>query len=253
MIGKQKIDDCLTTKNGHLLVDQLDVIDLVNQFGSPLFVISENQLRRNIKSFQDGFQKGWTDGPVKILPATKANWILAVQKIIASEGCGCDIYSPGELDIALRAGFDPQYISVNGIPKYEDHIYNAIKHGAQITIDGDEEIDIVERGVQELGLTAKVRLRLKPALSGFTRHSDFTADGLVSTDIAAFSYKNGLSFEQSVAIGKRIMKNDSIELKGFHEHHGRHDSSTGYWKEQMRAYAKEIGKVSRALGGYQPQ
>jgi diaminopimelate decarboxylase len=253
MIGKQIIDDCLSTRNGHLFVEQCDVMDLVDKFGSPLFVISENQLRRNIRRYQNGFQKGWTDGPVKILPAAKANWILAVQKIIASEGCGCDIYSPGEFDIALRAEFDPQYISVNGVPKDEDHIYNAIKHGARITIDGAEEIDIVEKGTRELGKTAKVRLRLKPALPNCTRHSDFAPQGLVSTDIAAMAYKGGLAFDQVVSIGKRIMKSDRVELTGFHEHHGRHDPSTDYWKEQMRMYAREIGKVCSALGGYQPQ
>ena len=252
MIGKQIIDDCLSTKNGHLFMDEYDVMNLINKFGSPLFVISENQLRRNIKRFQNGFQKGWTDGPVKILPAAKANWILAVQKIIASEGCGCDIYSPGEFDIALRAEFDPQHISVNGVPKDEAHIYNAIKHGARITIDGVEEIDFVEKGARELGVVAKVRLRLKPALPGFTRHSDFAANGLVSTDIAAMAYKGGLPFDQVVAIGKRIMKSRLVELTGFHQHHGRHDRSTDYWEEQMRAYAAEIGKVCNALGGFQP-
>lgn len=253
MIGKEIIDDCLSTNNGHLFMDQCDVIDLVERYGSPLFVISESQLRRNIRRFQEGFQKGWTDGPVKVLPAAKANWILAVQKIIAGEGCGCDIYSPGELDIALRAEFDPQYISVNGVPKDRDHIYNAIRHGARITLDGPEEIDLVEKGAQELGIKARVRLRLKPPLPGFTRHSDFAAQGLVSTDIAVVAYKGGLPFDQVVAIGKRIMKSEHIELTGFHQHHGRHDRSTAFWKEQMRTYAREMGKVCKALGGFQPK
>ena len=87
------IDDCLSTRNRHLFVEECNTLDLVKKFGSPLFILSENQIRRNIRRFQKAFQQGWPDGPVKVLPAAKANWISAVQRIIADEGCGCDIYS----------------------------------------------------------------------------------------------------------------------------------------------------------------
>jgi diaminopimelate decarboxylase len=92
---------------------------------------------------------------VKVLPAAKANWALAVQRILADEGCGCDVYSPGELNAALDAGVDPQFISVNGVPKDEAHIYRSIQAGARLTIDSVEEVDVIEKAAHELGLTAK--------------------------------------------------------------------------------------------------
>jgi diaminopimelate decarboxylase len=247
------IDDCLSTRNGHLFIEECDTIDLIQRFGSPLFVLSENQIRRNVHRFQEAFKRGWPDGPVKILPAAKANWILAVQRILADEGCGCDVYSPGELTVALNAGFDPQFISVNGVPKDKDHIYRSIEEGVRITIDSVEEVDFIEKAASGLNRVANVRLRLKPAISGFVGHTDFVAEGLVPTDIAAMVYKGGLSFEQIMAIGPRILKMKNVALVGFHEHHGRHDPSTRYWKEQMKAFAREIGRVCQALGGYQPQ
>jgi len=247
-----RIDDCLSTRNGHLFIEQCDVIDIVNELGSPLFVISEDQLRRNIRRFQSGFEKGWTDGPVKIMPAAKANWISAVQKIIAGEGCGCDIYSPGELSVALNAGFDPQYISVNGVPKDKEHIVRSIKEGARVTIDSTEEIDVVEKAAGELNKTAYVRLRLKPAISGFISHTDFSPTGYIPTDIACFAYKGGLALDQVISIGKRILKMNNVKLVGFHEHHGRHSRTTRFWEEQMKAYARDIGVVCDALGGFQP-
>lgn len=253
MIALTRIDDCLSTRNGHLFIEECDAVDLVQRFGSPLFVLSENQIRRNVRRFQEAFKRGWSEGPLKVLPAAKANWIFAVQRILADEGCGCDIYSPGELTVALRAGFDPQSISVNGVPKDEDHIYRSIKEGARITIDSVEEIDQIEKAAGELNRIAQVRLRLKPAISGFIDHSDFVAEGLVPTDIAAMVYKGGLSFEQIMAIGPRILKMENVELVGFHEHHGRHDRSTRYWEEQMRGFAREVGRVCQALGGFQPQ
>ena len=104
MTTTRKIDECLSTRDGHLWIEECDTIDLVDRFGSPLFVLSENQIRRNVRRFQKSFQRGWPHGPVKVLPAAKANWISAVQRILADEGCGCDIYSPGELSVALSAG-----------------------------------------------------------------------------------------------------------------------------------------------------
>ncbi|HET7088674.1 MAG TPA: hypothetical protein VFL17_08500, partial [Anaerolineae bacterium] len=54
-------------------------------------------------------------------------------------------------------------------------------------------------------------------------------------------------------IGPRLLQMRNVELVGFHQHHGRHDPSTRYWEEQMRAFAREMGRVCQALGGYQPQ
>ncbi len=253
MAGKEKIDDCLTIRNGHLFIEECDTIDLVNKYGSPIFVVSEDQLRRNIRRYKKSFEAGWTEGPVKVMPAAKASWSHAIQKIIAEEGCGCDIYSPGELAVALDSGFDPQFISVNGVPKDDAHIENAIQKGARITLDGIEEIDVVERAANTLNKTAMVRLRIRPTISGFQKFTHFNPTGPVATDIAAMSYKGGMMYTQAIEIGKRIMKMKNVELVGFHEHHGRHHQSTRYWVEQMKSYAEEMGYVCKALGGYQPR
>jgi diaminopimelate decarboxylase len=60
-------------------------------------------------------------------------------------------------------------------------------------------------------------------------------------------------YTQAIEVGKRIMKMKNVELVGFHEHHGRHHQSTRFWKEQMKSYAREMGYVCKALGGYQPR
>jgi len=53
-----RLDDCLSTRGGHLFVEECDTIDLIREFGSPLFVVSEDQLRRNVRAFQTSFQRG---------------------------------------------------------------------------------------------------------------------------------------------------------------------------------------------------
>ncbi len=252
MASHKRIDECLSTRDGHLFVEECDTVELIQRFGSPLFLMSEDQLRRNVRRFQSAFQKGWPEGPVKVLPAAKANWIPAVQRILADEGCGCDVYSPGELTVALGAGFDPQFISVNGVPKDEAHIYRSVQAGVRLTIDSVEEVDLIEKAANELGREAKVRLRLKPPISGFVERTDFVAEGLVPTDVAAMVYKGGLSFEEVIAVGRKIQGMNQVKLVGLHEHHGRHRPSLRYWQEQMKAFAQEAGKVCQALGGFQP-
>ncbi len=253
MAGESRLDECLSTRGGRLYVEESDALQLLDRFGSPLFVLSEDQLRRNVRRFQQTFQAGWPDGSVKVLPAAKANWISAVQRILAEEGCGCDVYSAGELTVALDAGFDHDLISVNGVPKDPSHIVRAISEGVRITIDSIEEVAVIERAASELDVTARVRLRLKPAMPGFTDHSDFVAEGLVPTDLAALAYKGGLPFDDVVEIGRRILAMPGVELVGFHQHHGRHHRSTRYWREQMRTFAAEIARVCEALGGYRPE
>ncbi len=253
MSARTAIDDCLSDVNGTLHVEGLSATELVARFGSPLFVVSEDQVRRNVRRFQRAFGEGWTPGPVKILPALKANWNLAVQRVLAEEGCGADIYSAGELEIALRAGMDPQFISVNGVPKDKEHIRSALEAGARLTIDSLEDVRFLEEVAPGLSRRAYVRLRLRPAISTFRGTSDFVPEGPMPADLAALGYKGGLSFDEVVEAGRRVLKIDNVELVGFHQHHGRHAPTTAWWRAQMLAYAGEMGRVSEALGGFQPK
>ncbi len=249
----RRIDECLSVRAGQLYIEDCNTLELLREFGSPLFVFSEDQLRRNVRRFQAAFSAGWPDGPVVVMPAAKANWLAAIQRVLAGEGCGCDIYSAGELTMALQAGCPPHLISVNGVPKDEDHIRRSIAAGCRITIDSLEEVELIEHAAAGLGVTAHVRLRLKPVLSDFIEHSDFVAEGLVPTDLATIAYKGGLTFEQVMAVGPRLLQSPHVKLVGFHQHHGRHNRSVRYWEAQMTAYAAEIARVCAALGGYQPQ
>ena len=252
MAEPSRLDDCLSTRDGRLFIEGCGAVDLVKRFGSPLFVLSEDQLRRNLRRFREAFQKGWPHGPVQLLPAAKANWLPAVLRIVASEGCGCDIYSPGELSAALAAGIDPERISVNGTPKDEAHVRRTVESGARLTIDGVEEVDFLEKVVRDAGRTARVRLRLKPAFD-YGRHSDWVPEGLFPTDLSALVYKAALSLDELLAVARRLRAIPGVEIVGFHQHHGRHDSSLAFWKAQMEAYARDMALVCRELGGLKPR
>ncbi len=119
------IDSCLSTRKSHLYIEDCDTVDLVEKYGSPLFVFSECQLRQNVRQFHDAFARNWPEGKVEALQAIKANWIIALRKILSDKGAGADVYSYGELQAALQGDVKPEMISVNGGGKQEDLIRRA--------------------------------------------------------------------------------------------------------------------------------
>ena len=76
--------------------------------------MSEDQLRRNVRAFQAEFRRGWPDGQVVVMPSIKANYGLALRRILTEEGAGCDTFGAGELQAALSTGVPPDLISFNG-------------------------------------------------------------------------------------------------------------------------------------------
>src|SRR5439155_132142 len=80
---------------------------------------------------------------VNVLPSIKANFVLALRRILTQEGMGCDTFGPGELEAALRSGVRPELISVNGSVKDAALIERAVSAGARITLDSAREVDLV--------------------------------------------------------------------------------------------------------------
>src|SRR5689334_16142576 len=138
-----RIDDCLSIREGHLWVEECDAVDLARRFGTPLYVVSEDQLRRNARRIGAAFAAGWPDGPVSLLPSLKANLSLALRAVLNSEGLGADTFGPGELHAALTAGTTPEMISVNGSVKDAELVRRAFAAGARVAADRPGRVGVV--------------------------------------------------------------------------------------------------------------
>ena len=247
-----QIDECLTTRDGRLFIEGCDTIGLARRFGTPLFVISENQLRRNTRRFQQAFAEAWPDGAVEVLPAIKANWILATRLILSQEGAGADIYSEGELQAALNAGVAPGKISVNGGGKPDALIEKCVRAGVRITVEDLDEPGRIDRIALRLGTRARIRCRVKPSFPNLWRPTDF-AQEKVSIDLGLQTYKSGIPAQYLPELGREVLQRANLDMVGIHFHAGRHHASLWYWRGLMKRYARLTAELAREWGGWRPR
>ncbi len=128
-------------ERGHIEVGGCDTIDLAREFGTPAYVVAEEDLRARARAFlQAGRDAGHEN--FQVVFASKAFPCTAVLNLFAQEGLWCDVASGGELHLALHAGFPPERILMHGNAKSEAELQMAIEHGiGLIAIDNFDEID----------------------------------------------------------------------------------------------------------------
>lgn len=250
--GSTRIDESLSLRDGRLHVEELDVSELARAFGTPLYVLSEDQLRRNVRTFVAAFGRGWPEGVVRILPSIKANNALALWRILGREGVGCDTFGPGELDAALTSGIRPDWISVNGSVKDTDLIERAVAVGAKITLDAARELDLVLTAARTLGRRATVRFRVRPDYEDLTQPSDLAHEEVPIRAVAR-AYKPGIPTEELIPLGRRALASDLLDVAGVHVHLGRHRRELDMWRGMVRSYVRLIARISKAWDGWRPR
>lgn len=244
-------DDCLSIREGRLFIEDVDLGELAARNGTPLYVVSERQLRQNARATIRAFSQRWAEGPVLVMPSIKANLSLALRHILTEEGTGCDTFGSGELDAALRAGVNPDWISVNGATKGVELIERAIVAGARITLDSIAELELVREAAARLGAVAKARLRLRPWLD-IDDPTELLAEG-TSIRIATQRYKPGIPTEQVLAIPREVVEAPELELRGVMTHIGRQGREPRIWAEEARWVAEMVGRLSEQWGGWRPR
>jgi diaminopimelate decarboxylase len=247
----ERIDDCLSVRDGHLFVEGCDTLEIAERFGTPVYVMSENQLRRNARRIVEAFSSRWREGEVRVLGSIKANFTLAVRAVLTSEGLGCDTFGPGELEAALRTGVDPALISVNGTAKSEALIERAVGSGARITLDSVREIDLVRDIARHLGRRAIVRFRLRPDYAELERPSEFVDDD-VSIRSFASTYKPGIPTDDLLERGREALAAEELDVRGVMAHLGRHHHDPDGWRGMVRGFVATLAELSKAWDGWTP-
>lgn len=144
-----------------------DVMTLVEQFGSPLYIVDELTLRTACRQYRDAFAR-YYKGESLVLYASKAWNCLAVCAIAASEGLGIDVVSGGELYTALSAGVSADKLYFHGNNKSRAELEQGIESGCTIVVDNWLELHTLGDMATEAAQPIRIMLRLTPGIECHT-------------------------------------------------------------------------------------
>jgi len=195
------IDDKLHCEN-------VNLVDLANEFGTPLFVYSKNFLVDRYKELSDAF----SSINHRIYFASKANFNLSVIKTFYELGSGIDVNSAGEFFRALRAGVNPKDMLLTGVGKTDAEIRLGLEKGVLvIKAESLEEVYVIDGIAKEIGVVASVAIRVNPDVDAQTHP-------YISTGLA--ENKFGIDSVYAYDMFVECSKLDNINLTGIDMHIG---------------------------------
>lgn len=210
--------DSLTVDDvGTLHVDGCSASELLQEYGSPLFVLSERTLRENYRRVAAAFCERWP-AAINVMYAIKANNDLAVRAIFNEEGAGGDCFSVGEIHATFTAGADARLIVLNGPNKSQEALVEAVRRGMCINLDSLEELEQLRVIARSEGTVCRVAIRLR------LQSTDFdvaVSQGLPDINAVLRGRENGLSLDAAVDMVRRVLRCDVLHLDGYHFHLGR--------------------------------
>ncbi len=203
----------IVNSSDHLEIGGCDVVELVQQYGSPLYILDEASLRTSCQQYRDAFTKHY-QGQSQVLYASKAWSCLAVCAIVGSEGLGIDVVSAGEILTALRAGVPSSLIYFHGNNKSVDELSYALESGCTIVVDNWHELKNLDNLAREQSLAdstaPRIMLRLTPGIECHTH--EYIQTGHIDS-------KFGFDPNEIEAVFAFVAKS-SLNCIGIHAHIG---------------------------------
>jgi len=184
-------------------IDDVPVADLIEKYGSPVFVISERTIRKNIRKARKAFETRYPK--VQFAWSYKTNYMDAVCRTFHQEGSWAEVVSGFEYDKALNNGVDGSKIIFNGPDKSDKDLQKAIQNNSIIHIDHLDEFYAIKEITSTLNIAAKVAIRVNMDTGIYPMWDRF-----------GFNYENGQAWD----VLNKIMRSENMDLVGLHTHIG---------------------------------
>ena len=227
-------------QNGHLMIGGCDTVELAKKFGTPLYVIDEQQVRENCRLFKDSIEKNYKKGMVVF--ASKALNCLEMCRIVKQEGLGLDVVSGGELYTAIKAGFPSEHIFFHGNNKTTDELEMALEENVgRIIVDNIFELEELDELARKMNKTAKIMFRIKPGIDAHTH--DFIRTGQIDSKFG-FALENGEAFDAV----RRAAALQNVKLMGLHCHIGSQIFDNRPFVEAAEVMLNFYLKIKKELG-----
>ncbi len=228
-----KINSC-----GNLEIGGCDVVELVNEYSTPLYVIDEKTLRQICNDYKDAFKKY---PKTHIMYASKALCNKAIAKIVDSECLGFDTVSSGEIYTVYKAGVDMSKVLFNGNNKSYDELTLALELGVgRISVDNFFELALLNEIAEANGKNVDILLRITPGIECHTH--EYIQTGHLDS-------KFGFDLTQiDEAIELILSEYKNLKLHGLHAHIGSQIFETSIFSDEIEILAKEISRLDRKFG-----
>ncbi len=200
-------------EKGHLTIGKNDAVELAAEFGTPLYVMDEDLIRKNCRMYKDAMDE-YYGGRGTVLYANKAFCSLFTCKIAKEEGLGLDVVSGGELYTAIKADFPMEKICFHGNNKTHDELVMAVENNiGHVVVDNIYELEMLNEIAKEQGKVQKIMFRIKPGIDAHT-HS-FVQTGQIDSKFGV-ALENGEAFD----IIEHALKLENVKVTGVHCHIG---------------------------------
>ena len=234
-LGTQRINE-----QGHLEIGGCDAVELAAEFGTPLYVMDEADIRGKMRAIKSAFQAQGVE--TEIIYASKAFSCLAIARIADEEGLMIDVASAGELFTALRADFPAERIIFHGNNKSQEELEMAVQAGiGRFVVDNERELEMLNAICGESGVTQKIALRLTPAVDPHTHRLIQTgrADTKFGFNIVGGMARRGV---------ERALEMENLELVGLSSHIGSQILEADFFKMGARLMCEFLSEIKTELG-----
>ncbi len=225
------IKDHLEIRNNHLIIGKADTTELAEQFGTPLYITNETRVVENFSAYRNAFPDA------DIFYAAKANGSFAILRILARQGAGADIFSYGELYMALLAGIQKEKILFNGNSKTDFELQKAVELGIKVSVDSHDELHTLSEIAEKAGKTANIAFRVNPDVSTKTHPK-------ISTGLRTSKF--GIPAEEVVGIYRKAAELPGISPCGIHCHIGSQILDIGPFIETTQKMMDLVEQVTEA-------
>ncbi len=226
---------------GDLTIGGVDTVELAKEYGTPLYVMDEQMVRKTLRRFHDSMNK-YYNGKGEVHYASKAFSCMEMCRIVASEGDGLDAVSIGELYTAYKAGFPMEKVGFHGNNKTDEELRFALEKGVgHIIVDNISELHRLEDIAAEMNVKPNIMFRIKPGIDAHTH--DFVKTGQIDSKFG-FALETGEAFEAV----KEAVNCKNVKLYGLHCHIGSQIFDIEPFEEAAKVMLAFIAKIKNELG-----
>ncbi len=226
---------------GHLTIAGQDAVSLTEEYGSPLMVLDEDRVREHCRTYVESVKKYLPAGSMPLY-AGKAFCFKSLYRIIADEGMGADVVSPGEVYTVSAADFPMEHVYFHGNNKTDADIAFAMEKRLGVFVaDNRDELVSIDRIARENGITQRVLLRLTPGIDPHTHAK-------INTGRVDSKFGTAIETGQAMQLIEFAMSLRNIRVEGFHCHIGSQIFDSAPFCDAADIMLHFIAEVKKKLG-----